>query len=87
MEAAQAVKAVTISAGGRVTFVNNDTVFHDMRSNPHPIHTDCPPINDIGGLSPGQSRQTGVFTIAQTCGYHDHSQPSNSSLQGTIVIQ
>jgi len=80
-------KSAMISVGGRVTFVNNDTMFHDMRSDPHPADTDCPPINNVGGLGPGQSRQTAVFPTARTCGYHDHSLPSSSSLQGTIVIQ
>ncbi len=80
-------KSVTISVGGRVTFVNNSSQFHEMLSDPHPQHTDCPPMDDIGALAPGQSRQTGVFTIARTCGYHDHGQPGNASLQGTIVIQ
>jgi plastocyanin len=34
--------SVTIASGNRVTFVNNDTVVHEMASDPHPIHTDCP---------------------------------------------
>ena len=80
-------KSVTISVGGRVTFVNNDSQFHEMLSDPHPSHTDCPPMDDVGALAPGQSRQTGVFTTARSCGYHDHGNPGNSSLQGTIVIQ
>jgi plastocyanin len=78
---------VEIPVGGRVTFTNNDSGFHEMYSNPHPIHTDCPPMNDVGPLSPGQSRQTGAFTVARTCGYHDHGQPTNAALQGTIVIK
>ncbi len=78
---------VEIPVGGRVTFMNNDTASHEMYSNPHPVHTDCPPMNDVGPLSPGQSRQTGAFTVTRTCGYHDHGQPSNTALQGTIVIK
>jgi hypothetical protein len=58
-----------------------------MESDPHPIHTDCPAINDVGFLSPGQSKQTGNLTTARTCGYHDHNQSETTSLQGTIVIQ
>jgi hypothetical protein len=78
---------VTIAAGGRVTFVNNDTRPHDMSSNPHPEHTDCPPMSDVGFLSPGQSRTSANFTVPRTCGFHDHGEPFNASLQGTIVIQ
>ncbi len=33
---------ITVPLGSRVTFVNNDTQPHDMASDPHPEHTDCP---------------------------------------------
>jgi len=79
-------RQIEINVGQRVTFVNNDTVSHEIASDPHPVHTDCPAINEVGGLAPGANRATGVFTIARTCGYHDHGQPDNTSLQGTIII-
>ena len=72
---------VTVSAGSRVTFVNNNSQTHEMFSDPHPIHTDCPPMNDVGVLSPGQTKQTGVFTVARSCSYHDHGRPDNTSLR------
>ena len=80
-------KQVEIAPGGRVTFVNMDTQVHEMYSDPHPVHTDCPPLNEVSVLLPGQSRQTGVFSSARTCGYHDHGQSTNTALQGTIVIR
>ncbi|MGE0394290.1 MAG: hypothetical protein AB7K63_20275 [Vicinamibacterales bacterium] len=80
-------RSVTIAAGGRVTFVNNDSRAHDMSSDPHPEHTDCPAINQAGFLAAGQSRATGNLTTVRTCGFHDHDQPTNTSLQGTIVIR
>ena len=80
-------RSVTVSVGSRVTFVNNDTGAHDMSSNEHPEHTNCPAINQVGFLLAGQSRQTGNLNTARTCGYHDHNQSTNTSLQGTIVIQ
>ncbi len=80
-------RSVTISVGSRVTFVNNDTRVHDMASDPHPAHGACPAINDVGFLQPGQSRTTGNLTTARTCGFHDHGRDSDTSLQGTIVIQ
>jgi len=80
-------KTVTIASGSRVNFVNNDSRAHDMASDPHPVHTDCPAINLVGTLGAGQSRATGDLTIVRSCGFHDHEDPSNSSLQGTIVIQ
>lgn len=80
-------RTVTVPAGSRVTFVNNDSRPHDMASNPHPEHSDCPPINDVGFLQPGQTRTTGNLNTPRTCGFHDHGQPTNTSLQGAIVIQ
>jgi hypothetical protein len=80
-------KQVEVPVGGRVAFVNNDTAFHEMASDPHPVHTDCPPINEVGALAPGRTGVTGALTVARTCGFHDHGQPTNASLQGSIVIR
>jgi plastocyanin len=79
--------SLTVPRGTRVTFINNDSRPHDMASNPHPEHTDCPAINDVGFLQAGQTRQTGNLTVARTCGFHDHDQPTNTALQGSIVTQ
>jgi hypothetical protein len=70
----------------RVTFVNTDGIGHDMNSDPHPIHTSCPDMN-VGFVGGAQSKQTDVLNVARTCGYHDHNQPSNTALQGTIKIE
>lgn len=78
---------VTIAAGGQVTFVNNDTVNHNMQSDPHPEHTDCPELAQVGFLTPGQSRASGNLNVARTCGYHDHDDFANTRLWGKIVIQ
>jgi plastocyanin len=79
-------QSVTIRQGGRVTFVNNDSRPHDMSSDPHPTHEDCPPMGQVGFLTPGQSRTSGNFTTAGTCGFHDHNQPTVQGLQGRITI-
>src|SRR4051812_38999263 len=50
---------VKISAGSQVLFVNNDIRNHAMSSDPITIHTDCPAINEVGTLTPGQRRSTG----------------------------
>jgi plastocyanin len=78
--------AVTIRQGGRVTFVNNDSRPHDMSSDPHPSHEDCPPMDQVGFLSAGQSRTSGNFNTVRTCGFHDHNLPGNAGLQGRITI-
>ena len=77
---------ITVAVGSRVTFVNNDSQPHDMNSNPHPEHTDCPALN-IGFIAASAQGISLNLTTARTCGFHDHNQPSNTSLQGVIRIQ
>ena len=48
-----------------------------MNSDPHPEHTDCPELNQIGFLNPGQSRQSGNLNTARRCGLHDHERPGH----------
>lgn len=80
-------KTLQVSPGGRVRFINNDTVTHMMGSDPHPDHTDCPEINQVGFLLPGQSRETGNLVQPRTCGFHDHERPDVQALRGTITIR
>src|SRR5450759_5362732 len=79
--------AIVVARGTQVTFVNADSRVHEMDSDPHPEHTDCPELNQVGFLNPGQSRQSGNLNIARTCGFHDHRNPDNDGLKGTITIQ
>ena len=78
---------LTVSRGTRVTFINNDTRAHEMFSDPHPEHTDCQELNQVGHLEPGQQRETGNLNIVRRCGFHDHINENNRALQGTITIQ
>lgn len=77
---------VTITQGGRVTFVNNDARSHEMSSDPHPGHEDCPPLEQVGFLSSGQSRTSGNFNVVRVCGFHDHNIPTANGLQGRIQV-
>jgi plastocyanin len=78
---------LTVSRGSQVTFVNNDSRSHQMNSDPHPAHTDCPELNQVDFVSVGQSRSSGNLNTARTCGYHDHTDDTNANLRGTITIQ
>ena len=78
---------VTILVGGRVTFVNQNNRAHDITSDPLHLHTDCPPMMDVGFIQPGQTKQTGVLSVARTCGFHDHRQETNQDLHGRIIVQ
>jgi len=79
-------KTITIVQGTRVTFINNDRLSHDVESDPHPEHTDCPDINQVGFIVPGQTKLTGNMNVVRRCGYHDHQEPDVTNLQGTIII-
>jgi plastocyanin len=78
---------LTVAVGSRVTIVNNDTRVHDMTSDPHPSHEDCPELNQVGFLAAGQQRESGNLVVARTCGFHDHLNPGTQSLSGSIVIR
>lgn len=78
---------LTITVGQRVTFVNNDIRAHDVVGGVDPSHPDCPEIVQAGFLSPGQRGDTGVFTTARTCEYHDHTMLSVPAFQGRIIIR
>ena len=78
---------ITVSQGSRVLFVNNDAKPHLMFSDPHPEHTDCPEINQVGMLQPGEQRETGNLVTVRSCGVHDHSLPDVNGLKAQITIQ
>jgi len=80
-------KAALIAPGQRVRFINNDSRPHNIGSDPHPEHGDCPEIDQIGFLASGQQRETGNFVTVRNCGYHDHDMPNVTALQGQIQIR
>ena len=78
--------ALVITVGERVVFVNADQVDHDMASDQHPTHLDCPAINQAGYLRPSESRETGNFVRVETCEFHDHLNAGSASLTGRIIV-
>lgn len=79
-------KDVRIDVGQMVRFVNQDTRAHEMMSNPHTVHTECPATNDAGVVNPGQSKTTGVFPRVSSCGFHDHMNAENTRMHGSIRV-
>jgi plastocyanin len=79
--------SVTINSGESVMFANNHTTAHQIASDPHPNHTDCPAINALNTLGPSQSRATNALTTSRTCGFHDHLDDTNNNLKGSIIIR
>jgi len=81
-------KNIKVARGSQVTFINNDSQSHFMASDPHPDHTDCPEINSVGAMSPGQTKRTdNMVTNRTVCGFHDHDAPNVAALQGSITIE
>jgi len=80
-------QALTLTRGSQLIITNQDSQTHDMASDPHPEHTDCPEINQIGTLNTGQTRSSGNLNTARRCGIHDHSNPGSAALKATITIQ
>lgn len=78
---------ITIAVGQRVTFVNNDTRAHDVVGGVDPGNPECPEIVQAGFLVPGQRGETGVFTAARTCNYHDHTALGVPAFSGRIIIR
>ena len=69
-------RAVTIAVGQTVTFVNNDSRSHEMASNPHPAHTDCPSTNALlAHCRQARPSSRTLYTVARLCGFHDHLNP------------
>lgn len=78
---------IRIKAWSRVTFVNADVQPHTIVSDPVDIHTQCPPVNQVGALSPGESRSTGTLHLTGVCGFHDHANKSDGTMKGRIVVE
>jgi hypothetical protein len=80
-------QSITVARGSQLTITNQDNSAHEMNSDPHPEHTDCPELNQIGHLEPGQTRSSGNLNTARQCGMHDHVNPDRAALKATIAIQ
>jgi plastocyanin len=79
-------REITVPVGSRVTFINDDFFPHDISGGPDPSTRDCPEIDAVGFIVPGQGKQTNPFETARTCEFHDHSFHS-PLYNGRIVIQ
>ena len=67
-----------------ITFVNRDTRAHEIRSDPHPAHSECALMN-MGAIAAGQSRETVKIVSGQGCGYHAEGDPASRSFQGFVL--
>ena len=75
-----------ITVGQKVRFTNNDSRPHTIYTTPHQVHTDCPALNDVGLLQPGQSRDSGALNERRGCGFHDHNNPDDTKFRGQVLV-
>jgi hypothetical protein len=70
----------------RFTFTNQDSVMHQLVSDPHPGHDRCPELN-VGPLPPGASGLVSVELKGRPCGFHDETRPDDARFRGSIFIR
>ena len=77
---------VGIEPGQQVFLINQSSSTRRIQSDPHPIHTVCPSLNLPGTLAPGDSGLTGVLETEGTCGFHDHFNPGDATMRGSVQV-
>lgn len=75
-------QTLTIKAGETVTWENSSGGTATVNSDPHPIHTNYPPLN-LGQFNDGGTL-TLKFDKPGAYGYHNHLNPSQT---GKIVVE
>ncbi len=78
-------KASSVSGGSSVNILNDDSVPHQVASNPNPQQTDCPELN-TPVLAPGDAFMATIANRDGTCGFNDALNPTDSNFQGTITV-
>lgn len=73
---------ITVKAGDRVIWVNKSGAAATVNSDPHPTHTNYPPLN-LGTFPDGGSVSL-TFDKPGTYGYHNHLNPGQ---KGTVIVQ
>lgn len=74
--------SLTVKVGDTVTWENRSGLVATVDSDPHPVHTNYPPLN-LGNFSDGEEL-TFTFDKPGTYGYHNHL---NTSEKGTIIVE
>ncbi len=73
---------ITIQKGDTVIWTNKSGTTATVNSNPHPTHTDYPPLN-LGSFNNGATLSL-TFPNTGTYGYHNHLNPSQ---MGSVVVK
>jgi hypothetical protein len=81
------IDTLRVYRGSRLTFMNQDSVAHDIQSGPPHVHTDCPEIGGAGFLVPGQARATHPLDRLGSCTFHDHHYESDPRFSGRVTVE
>lgn len=81
------IDALRIYKGARITFVNKDTVPHDIQSDPPLVHSECPEVAVAGFIVPGQTKSTAPIDRFISCGFHDHHHEGDSRYAGRANVE
>ena len=74
---------VIVSVVDRVGFMNHDTIARQVAGGSDPAKPECPEIDEVGRIMPGEIRATAPLPTARTCEYHVQS----TAFKGRIVIR
>lgn len=80
-------REVRIDTWNHIRFVNNDSVPHQIVSDPVNVHSECPAVNAVGYLPPGSSGETRTLTATRVCGFHDHLNQLDVSFSGRTIVE
>lgn len=72
--------------GQKVYFFNGDNKPHTFRCDPHPAHTQCDELDQVG-LGILQYGYSEVFNKAGTFEFHDEADPENRALRGQLTAR
>jgi len=75
-----------VDAPVTVTFTDTDRVAHKLEAAPELAYGDCPEMNGLGTLQPGQQRTVTLDQHGFICAYHDAARPTDMAFQGIIVL-
>jgi len=82
------LRALDISSGDTVKFVNTGTRPYWVASDPHTTHSLCPGFDSSHGLIHNESwSHTFKFAAPKTCPYHNHLDITTAWYAGTINIK
>ena len=81
------IDALRVYQGARITFVNKDTVPHDIQSDPPLLHSECPEVAGAGFIVPGQTKSTDPIDRLISCGFHDHHHEGDPHYAGRANVE